>query len=118
MKRRTLLTGATGLAAALSTHSWAQSSAYPNKPIKLIIPYAAGISPDVIGRLISDKLSQALGQPLVVDNRAGAGGMIGAEAAAAMPADNSSKPAAKAAAKPAAKPAAKKPAAKPAAKKK
>ncbi len=87
MKRRTLLTGATGLAAALSTHSWAQSSAYPNKPIKLIIPYAAGISPDVIGRLISDKLSQALGQPLVVDNRAGAGGMIGAEAAAAMPAD-------------------------------
>jgi tripartite-type tricarboxylate transporter receptor subunit TctC len=53
----------------------------------LIIPYAAGISPDVIGRLIGDKLSQALGQPVVVDNRAGAGGMIGAEAAAAMPGD-------------------------------
>jgi len=75
------------LAASLSTPSWGQSSGYPNKPIKLIIPYAAGISPDVIGRLIGDKLSQALGQPVVVDNRAGAGGMIGAEAAAAMPGD-------------------------------
>lgn len=87
MQRRTLLTGVTGLAASLSTPSWGQSSGYPNKPIKLIIPYAAGISPDVIGRLIGDKLSQALGQPVVVDNRAGAGGMIGAEAAAAMPGD-------------------------------
>ena len=87
MKRRTLLTGATGLAASLSMPSWGQSSGYPNKPIKLIIPYAAGISPDVIGRLIGDKLSQVLGQPVVVDNRAGAGGMIGAEAAAIMPAD-------------------------------
>ena len=75
------------MAASLSTPSWGQSSGYPNKPIKLIIPYAAGISPDVIGRLIGDKLSQALGQPVVVDNRAGAGGMIGAEAAAAMPGD-------------------------------
>jgi tripartite-type tricarboxylate transporter receptor subunit TctC len=67
--------------------SFGQTAGYPNKPIKLIIPYAAGISPDVIGRLISDKLGQALGQPVVVDNRAGAGGMIGAEAAAIMPAD-------------------------------
>jgi tripartite-type tricarboxylate transporter receptor subunit TctC len=87
MKRRTLLNTATGLAASMALPSFGQSAGYPNKPIKLIIPYAAGISPDVIGRLISDKLSQALGQPVVVDNRAGAGGMIGAEAAATMPAD-------------------------------
>ena len=87
MKRRTLLSTATGLAASMALPSFGQSSVYPNKPIKLIIPYAAGISPDVIGRLISDKLGQALGQPVVVDNRAGAGGMIGAEAAAIMPAD-------------------------------
>ena len=86
MKRRNLLTGATGLAASLSLPAWSQSG-YPNKPIKVIVPYAAGISPDVVARVICDKLGQALGQPVIIDNRAGAGGMIGAEAAAAMPAD-------------------------------
>jgi tripartite-type tricarboxylate transporter receptor subunit TctC len=86
MKRRHLLTGATGMAASVSLPAWSQSG-YPNKPIKVIVPYAAGISPDVISRVIGDKLSQALGQPVLIDNRAGAGGMIGAEAAAAMPAD-------------------------------
>ena len=86
MKRRSLLTGASGLAASLALPAWSQAG-YPNKPIKVIVPYAAGISPDVVARVIADKLSQALGQPVLVDNRAGAGGMIGAEAAAAMPAD-------------------------------
>ena len=86
MKRRNLLTGATGLAASLSLPAWSQSG-YPNRPIKVIVPYAPGISPDVVARLIGDKLSQALGQGVVIDNRAGAGGMIGAEAAAAMPPD-------------------------------
>jgi tripartite-type tricarboxylate transporter receptor subunit TctC len=86
MHRRQLLAGATSLAALCSLPAWSQSG-YPNKPVKLIVPYAAGTSPDVIARLISEKLGQALGQPVVVDNRAGAGGMIGAEAAAPMPAD-------------------------------
>jgi tripartite-type tricarboxylate transporter receptor subunit TctC len=86
MKRRTLLTGATGAAAALALPAWSQSG-YPNKPLKVIVPYAPGISPDVVARVIADKLSQALGQPVIIDNRAGAGGMIGAEAAATMPAD-------------------------------
>jgi tripartite-type tricarboxylate transporter receptor subunit TctC len=86
MKRRTLLTGATGMAASLSLPAWSQSG-YPNRPIKVIVPYAPGISPDVVARLIGDKLGQALGQQIVIDNRAGAGGMLGAEAAAAMPAD-------------------------------
>lgn len=86
MQRRQLLTGATGLAASISLPAWSQAP-YPNKPVRLIVPYAAGISPDVIARVISERLGQALGQPIVVDNRAGAGGMIGAEAAAAMPAD-------------------------------
>jgi tripartite-type tricarboxylate transporter receptor subunit TctC len=86
MQRRHLLAGATGLATSLALPAWSQSG-YPNKPIKLIVPYAPGISPDVVSRVIGDKLSQALGQPVVVDNRAGAGGMIGAEAAAAMPPD-------------------------------
>lgn len=87
MKRRTLLSGATGLATSLALPSWGQSSGYPNKPLKLIVPYAAGISPDVIARLIGEKLNQGLGQPMIIENRAGAGGMIGAEAAAVMPAD-------------------------------
>jgi tripartite-type tricarboxylate transporter receptor subunit TctC len=86
MHRRHLLAGAAGLASSLSLPAFSQSG-YPNKPIKLIVPYAAGISPDVIARVIGEKLGAALGQPLIVDNRAGAGGMIGAEAAAAMPAD-------------------------------
>ena len=93
MNRRNALTagmavaGTTALASTLgSAPAWAQA-AYPNKPIRLIVPYAAGVSPDVVARLIGDRLGQALGQPVIIDNRPGAGGMIGAEAAATMPPD-------------------------------
>jgi len=51
--------------------------AYPNKPITMIIPFAAGGSTDVIGRLVADGLRQVLGQSIIADNRAGAGGSIG-----------------------------------------
>ena len=91
MKRRNVLTALTagaGLAATLSfPAAWAQAAGYPNRPIKMIVPYPAGISPDVVARLIGDKLSQALGQPVVIDNRPGAGDMLGAEAAALLPPD-------------------------------
>jgi tripartite-type tricarboxylate transporter receptor subunit TctC len=88
MKRRNILTVATSMAAALTLPgAWAQTTGYPNRPIKMIVPFAAGISPDVVARLIGDKLTQALGQPVIIDNRPGAGGMIGAEAAAVSPAD-------------------------------
>jgi tripartite-type tricarboxylate transporter receptor subunit TctC len=88
MKRRNLLTVASAMAAALALPgAWAQTAGYPNRPIKMIVPFAAGISPDVVARLIGDKLTQAMGQPVIIDNRPGAGGMIGAEAAAASPAD-------------------------------
>jgi tripartite-type tricarboxylate transporter receptor subunit TctC len=88
MKRRDVLSVATGLTGVLALRgAWAQSSGYPNRPIKMIVPFAAGISPDVVARLIGDRLAQALGQPVIIDNRPGAGGMIGAEAAAASPAD-------------------------------
>ena len=60
--------------------AWAQ--AWPSKPIRLIIPAAAGGSTDVTGRSMATKLSEILGQPIVVDNRTGAGGLIGLEAAA------------------------------------
>ena len=57
--------------------SMAQTSTsrdYPNRPIKMVIPYAAGGPMDFIGRTLSPRLTQILGQPIVIDNRAGAGG--------------------------------------------
>ena len=73
------------LACTLVSLSWAQ--AWPVKPIRMIIPAAAGGSTDVTGRSMATKLSEILGQPIVVDNRTGAGGLIGIEAAAKAAAD-------------------------------
>src|SRR5258708_21759693 len=55
---------------------------YPAKPIRLIVPFAAGGGNDSVARLVGKRLSDSLGQPLVVDNRPGAGGVLGAELAA------------------------------------
>ena len=60
----------------------AQPSNYPNRPIKMIIPFAPGGASDFIGRIISVKLSEVLGQQVIIDNRSGAAGNIGMEAAA------------------------------------
>jgi tripartite-type tricarboxylate transporter receptor subunit TctC len=69
-----------GLTAALLS-PLAAAQGYPNKPIRLILAVPAGATPDVTARLITPGLSQVLGQQLVVDNRGGAGGLIGAELA-------------------------------------
>ena len=53
---------------------------YPDRPIRLIVPFAAGGNADIVGRLVGERISSALGQPVVVDNRGGAGGSLGAEA--------------------------------------
>lgn len=66
---------------------WAQAQQYPNKAVKVVIPYPPGSTPDIVGRTLSAKLQEALGQPFLVDNRTGAGGNIGAEAVAKSPAD-------------------------------
>src|SRR4249919_2645096 len=71
----------------LAGEACAQAATWPNKPVKLILPYAPGGATDLIGRPWAEKLSQALGQPFVIDNRGGAGGMIGTEAAAKSAAD-------------------------------
>src|SRR5688572_14206663 len=65
--------------------AWAQ--AYPSKPVKVVVPYPAGSTPDIIGRTLAERLQKALGQPFIVENRSGAGGNIGAEAVAKAPAD-------------------------------
>jgi tripartite-type tricarboxylate transporter receptor subunit TctC len=66
----------------------AQSAdSFPNRPVKLVVPYPPGGATDLVGRLLAGKLAEAWGQPVVVENRAGASGMIGTEQIARSPAD-------------------------------
>ena len=60
---------------------------YPNKPIKWIVPFAPGGSGDLIARLLAERMSQALGQPVIIDNRGGNGSVLGTDLAARAPAD-------------------------------
>jgi len=64
----------------LAAAAWAQ--AYPSKPVRVVVPYPAGSTPDIIGRTLAERLQKGFGQPFVVENRSGAGGNIGAEAVA------------------------------------
>lgn len=82
MKRRDVLkaAGAAVLGGFSVTRAFAQAAAWPNKPVKLILPYAPGGATDLIGRPWAEKLSQAFGQPFVIENRGGASGAIGTEA--------------------------------------
>jgi tripartite-type tricarboxylate transporter receptor subunit TctC len=75
----TLLSAALGLGLVASQ---ALAQAYPNKPIKAIVPFAAGSATDQIGRAFTQKMSEVLGQPIVIENRAGVNGMLGADALA------------------------------------
>lgn len=65
----------------------AQDDAYPNKPVRIVVPFAAGGSTDVVARLLADRLSVEFKQPFLIDNRAGASGNIGAQVVAKAPAD-------------------------------
>lgn len=56
--------------------------AYPTKPVRVVVPYPAGSTPDIIGRTLAERLQKSYGQPFVVENRSGAGGNIGAEVVA------------------------------------
>ncbi len=57
-------------------------AAYPEQPIRIIVPFAPGGSTDIVTRIVSTKMSEYLGQPIVVENKAGAGGAVGAQEAA------------------------------------
>src|SRR5262245_62744237 len=80
--RRELLQLAAGIASLPAVPRNAQSQAYPSRPIRLIIPFPPGGSNDVVGRLVANQLSEKLGTKVYVDNRGGAGGVIGTEATA------------------------------------
>jgi tripartite-type tricarboxylate transporter receptor subunit TctC len=75
------------VAVLLALAAPAAAEDYPSRPVRLIIPFPAGGSNDVVGRLVAHQLSQRLGQQVYVDNRGGAGGVIGTEAAANAPPD-------------------------------
>ena len=79
-KRRSLLLGAACLLLALTAPVVADD--YPNRPVRLIIPFPPGGSNDVVGRVIAQHLGEGLGKQIIVDNRGGAGGVIGTDAAA------------------------------------
>ena len=70
------------LAALLSAPLLAYAQAYPSKPVKVVVTFPPGSTPDIVGRALAGRLQEAMGQPFVVENRAGAGGNIGADAVA------------------------------------
>jgi tripartite-type tricarboxylate transporter receptor subunit TctC len=82
-----LLVSAIAVAAALSLPGAALAQVYPNKTIKLITPFPAGLGPDVLLRIVADKLSREWGQAVIVENKPGASGFIAFEAAKRSPAD-------------------------------
>jgi tripartite-type tricarboxylate transporter receptor subunit TctC len=84
MNRRTLLAAS---AATLAPFALRAQDSWPSRPIRLIVPFPPGAANDTLGRAMADQLAPRLGQPVVVENRAGAGGAIGTDHVAKSPAD-------------------------------
>jgi len=81
MSKRLAMAAAAAAVTVLSAGSaWAQ--AYPNRPVRIVAPFPAGGLADVLARAVGDEMTKSLGQPVVVENRAGAGGNVGAEVVA------------------------------------
>jgi len=80
------LAGASALA-MLPAATWAQAPAYPAKPVHIVVTFTPGGAPDILARVLADKLGQQWGQSVIVDNKPGAGGNIGADAVAKAPGD-------------------------------
>ena len=78
---------AIGLGLTLASPAVLAQGAWPNRPIRIVVPFPPGGSNDVVARPLAERLQHRLGQPVVIENRAGAGGAIGATAVAQSPAD-------------------------------
>src|SRR5437868_2932481 len=72
----------TVLAAALAFASTVFAQGFPSKPIRVIVPFPAGGTTDIVARLLGQRMGESMGQPIVIENRAGAGGAIGADVVA------------------------------------
>ncbi|NKC33630.1 Bug family tripartite tricarboxylate transporter substrate binding protein [Falsiroseomonas selenitidurans] len=78
IRRRDALLGLSGLTATLAgTAGQPRAQSFPTRPVRMVIPFTAGGSNDVVGRMLADGMAQRMGQPMVVENRGGAGGLIG-----------------------------------------
>ena len=75
------------LAGAASVQAQAQTSAYPTRPVRIVVPSSAGGGTDILARLMAKKLAESMGQPFIVENRAGAGQALGIDVVARAPAD-------------------------------
>ena len=89
MTRRFLpvLAFAAALASGAATHAQPSATSYPDKPMKIVVTFTTGGAPDILARLIGEKLQATWGQPVVIDNRPGAGGNTGADFVAKSPPD-------------------------------
>jgi tripartite-type tricarboxylate transporter receptor subunit TctC len=90
LNRRTLLCATASVAAfasVLAVPAAQAQATYPNKPIRLVVPFAAGGATDVLARVIGQKMAAGMGQPVIIDNKPGAAGIIGTDAVAKAPGD-------------------------------
>ena len=87
MLRRRAVSFAFAVVASAVSAAPASAQGYPNKPIRAIVPFAPGSATDQIGRAFTEKMAATLGQPIVIENKPGANGMLGADIVAKAPAD-------------------------------
>ena len=78
LQRRTLIAASIGIALAALSGAVSAQSAYPNKPVRLVVPFAPGGTTDIVARVVAEKVNIAFGQTMIVENKAGGGGSVGA----------------------------------------